>query len=125
MSMRKCITIRNIVSNYSPHETIICNDRDPSWINKNIKKVIIDKNHAYKCYRQNENNSLTFQNFQFLQSKLNSLIEESKHKYHARLSKKLSDPATSPKSYWSILKTFLNNKKSFVFHHYYMKTSLS
>ena len=45
------------------------------------------------------------------QSKLNSLIEESKHKYHARLSKKLSDPATSPKSYWSILKTFLNNKK--------------
>ena len=104
-------TIKNIVYNYIPHETIICNDRDPPWINKNIKKFINDKNHAYKCYRQNENNSLTFQNFQFLQSKLNSLIEESKHKYHARLSKKLSDPATSPKSYWSILKTFLNNKK--------------
>ena len=75
------------------------------------KKLINDKNHAYKSYRQNENNSLTFQNFQFLQSKLNSLIEESKHKYHARLTKKLSDPATSPKSYWSILRTFLNNNK--------------
>ena len=104
-------TIKNVVSNYIPHETVVCNDRDPPWINKNIKKLINDKNHAYKSYRQNENNSPTFQNFQFLQFKLNSLIEESKHKYHARLSKKLSDPATSPKSYWSILKTFLNNKK--------------
>ena len=104
-------TIKNIVSNYIPHETIGCNNRDPPWINKNIKKLINDKNHEYKSYRQNENNSPTFQNFQFLHSKLNSLIEESKHKYHARLSKKLSDPATSPKPYWSILKTFLNNKK--------------
>ena len=83
-------TIKNIVCNYIPHETIVCNDRDPPWINENIN----DKNHAYKSYRQNENNSPTFQNFQFLQSKLNSLIEESNHKYHVRLSKKLSDPAT-------------------------------
>ena len=81
------------------------------WINKNIKKLTNDKNHEYKSYRQNENNSPTFQNFQFLQSKLNYFIEESKHKYHARLSEKLSDPVTSPKSYWSILKTFLYNKK--------------
>ena len=42
---------------------------------------------------------------------MNYLIEESKHKYHARLSEKLSDPATSPKSSWSVLKTFPNNKK--------------
>ena len=79
-------TIKSIISNYIPHETIVCSDGDPPWINKNIKKLINDKNHAYKSYRQNENNSRTFQNFQFLQSKLNYLIEESKHKYHARLS---------------------------------------
>ena len=91
-------TIKNIVSNYIPQEAIVCNDRDPPWINKNIKKLINDKNHAYKCYRQNENDSPTFENFEFLQSKLNYLIEESKHKYHARLSEKLSDPATSTKS---------------------------
>ena len=60
------------------------------------KKLINDKNHAYKSYRQNENNSLTFQNFQFLQSKLNSLIEESKHKYHARLTKKNQIPRPAP-----------------------------
>ena len=72
--------------------------------------MVNDKSHAYTSYSQNENKSSTFQNFQFLQSRLNSLIEKSKHKYYARLSKKLLDPATSLKSYWSILKTFLNNK---------------
>ena len=104
-------TIKNIVCNYIPHEIIICNDRDPTWIDKNIKKLINDKNRAYTSYCLNENNSSTFQNLQFLQSILNSLIEKSKLKYYAHLSKKLLDPGTSPKSYWSILKAFLNNKK--------------
>ena len=31
-------TIKNIMSNYILHETIICDDRDPPWINKDIKK---------------------------------------------------------------------------------------
>ena len=105
-------TIRNIITNYIPQETIICNERDPLWINKNIKKLINDKNHAGKYYLQNENNYSTFQNSQFLQFKLNSLIETSQHNYNVLLSKKkLLDPAASPKSYWSILNTFLNNKK--------------
>lgn len=29
---------KNILSNYIPHETITCHDRDPIWINKNIKQ---------------------------------------------------------------------------------------
>ena len=45
--------------------------------------------------------------FELLQSKLKSLIEKSKLNYYARLSKKLLDPMTSPKSYWSILKVIL------------------
>ena len=52
-----------------------------------------------------------FNQFQFLQTKLSSLIEESKNQYYTRLSHKLLDPKTSQKSYWSTLKTFLNNKK--------------
>ena len=52
-----------------------------------------------------------FNQFQFLQKKLSSLIEESKNHYYTGLSHKLLDLKTSQKSYWSILKTFLNNKK--------------
>ena len=53
-------TIKNVVSNYIFHETIICNDRNPPWMYKNIKKLINYKNHAYTSYRQNENSSSTF-----------------------------------------------------------------
>ena len=34
-----------------------------------------------------------------------------KYKYYSKVTKKILDPSTSPKTYWSILKTFLNNKK--------------
>ena len=46
-----------------------------------------------------------------IQNQLNISIEESKGKYYTKLSSRLADPLTSPKTYWSIIKTFLNNKK--------------
>ena len=104
-------TIKNIIRNYIAHETITCDDRDPPSINKKIKELIHDKDQAYKSYRQNKNNIFFVHQFELLQSKLNSLIEKSKSNYYTHLSKNLSDPMTTPKSYSSILKTFLNNKK--------------
>ena len=29
-------TLLNIIQNFIPHETIVCDDRDPPWINKEI-----------------------------------------------------------------------------------------
>ena len=52
-----------------------------------------------------------FEKFEFLQNRLNVSIENSKQTYNSKLSSKLANPATSSKTYWSILKTFLNNKK--------------
>ena len=34
-------TIKNM-SNYIPHETIICDDRDAPWINKDIKQPALE-----------------------------------------------------------------------------------
>ena len=99
-------TIKNIMSNYIPHETITCDDRDPPWINKDIKQLILDKNHAYKSYIRNDKSLQFFNQFQFLQTKLSSLIEESKNQYYTRLSYKLLDPMTSQRSYWALLKPF-------------------
>ena len=42
-------TMKNI-SNYIPRETIACDDKDPTWFNKNIKQLIQEKNSAYKSY---------------------------------------------------------------------------
>ena len=57
-------TIKNM-SNHIPHETIICNDRDPLWINKDIKQLIWDKNHAHKSYICNDKSLQLFIQFQF------------------------------------------------------------
>ena len=35
-------TIKNIMANFIPHETIICDDRDPLWIKNRIKKIIYE-----------------------------------------------------------------------------------
>ena len=29
-------TILNVLSNFIPHETIVCNDKDPPWFNNRI-----------------------------------------------------------------------------------------
>ena len=38
------------ISNYIPHEIIICNNQDPAWINNGVKKIINEKNHTFQCY---------------------------------------------------------------------------
>ena len=70
--------IENILPKYIPHKTITCDDRDPPWINKNIKQLVPEKNQAYKSYLWSNKSLQFFNHFQFLQTKLNSLIGESK-----------------------------------------------
>ena len=67
--------------NYISDEAITCDDRDPPQINKNIKQLIFDKNHAYKSYIRNDKSLQFFNQFQFLQTKLKSLIKKSKNQY--------------------------------------------
>ena len=43
-------TIKNILSNYIPHEIITIDDRDPPWFNKNVKSLIDEKNKAWRLY---------------------------------------------------------------------------
>ena len=104
-------TIQNIISNYIPHETITYGDRNPPWIDEKIKKLVLHKNRAYNAHSRDKNNTDLLNKFQSLQAHLKTSIKEPKQKYYSRLSNKLLDSKTSPKSYWPISKTFLNNKK--------------
>ena len=104
-------TIKNILCNYIPYETVTCDDRNPPWINSKIKGLIQEKNIAKKCYFQNNKDIQLFRTFHCIQNLLTVTIEKSKEQFYSRISTKLMDPTISPKSYWSILKTYLNNKK--------------
>ena len=45
-------TTMNIIENFIPHETITCNGKHPSWMNKQIKTLIVEKSTLYKCLKQ-------------------------------------------------------------------------
>ena len=105
-------TIINILCNFIPHETVLFDDRDPPWINKEIKKLIHEMKSIFNCFRQNNNEKQLLDRLKDLQAQLNFLIEKSKGKYYSRLTSKLSDIDKSSKAYWSILKSFLIGKKN-------------
>ena len=103
-------TIKNIMVNFMPHATIIYDDRDPPWIHNRIKKIIYERNSLCKDYRKN-NDTRIFEKLTFLQKKLHLAMEESKNTYYSNLSTKLVKQKSNLKTYWSVLKRFLNNKK--------------
>ena len=43
-------TIKNILRNFIPHETMTSDDRDAPWINSSIRRLIQVKNEAYKRF---------------------------------------------------------------------------
>ena len=104
-------TILNILSNFIPHETIVCNDKDPPWFNNRIKTLIKEKNATYKIFRHNKDNPDLIYRLKFLQERLSTSIESSKERYYARIANRLNNTQKSSKTYWSLLKIFLNNKK--------------
>ena len=92
-------TIMNIFENFIPHETITCNDKDPPWMNKQIKTLFAEKNALYKRLKQRMVISQLLDKLDALQAKLQSSINFFQFNYCRKISKKLSDPSTSPKCY--------------------------
>ena len=43
---------------------------DPPWIDSSRRRLIQNKNEAYRRFKRSNNNSQDFQNFQFLQNLL-------------------------------------------------------
>ena len=71
-------TILNILNNYIPHETIICDDKDPPWFNFQIKFLIENKNKIRNNYQSFKSNSQLLSKLNLLQEQLHLLINKSK-----------------------------------------------
>ena len=65
-------TILNILNNYIPHETIVCNDRDPPWFNDKIRLLIKEKMTTYKYFPQSGNDAYWKYYLKVLQDRLNN-----------------------------------------------------
>ena len=101
-----------------PQERIACGDRDHPWMNNKVKKLINEKNSGYKSYCHFNRDVFLVEKFKFMHNQLSVSIENSMQRYY---SSKLANPATSSKTYWSIFKSFLSNKKLLVYLLCFMK----
>ena len=104
-------TILNVFRNYVPNKYITIDDKDPVWMNENIKSKIKTKNLLFKQYIQSgrfESDVVFLEN---LITEINELISSTKNLYYENLAKKLNNPLLQAKTYWSILKSFYNEKK--------------
>ena len=71
-------TVKNIISNYVPHETLTFDVRDRLWINKNVKQLILVKNKMYKKYVKENKDPRISDKVECLQNELNSITESNK-----------------------------------------------
>ena len=80
-------------------------------MNDIIKSKIKANNLLFKQYIQNSRFESDFRLFENVVNELNELISSTKALYYENLAKKLNNPLLQTKTYWSILKTFYNDKK--------------
>ena len=104
----------NIFHNFIPNKNIMCNDKDTPWFNNQIKILIEKKNYLFKSYMANGRLAVDRARFQKAGAELIYIIKSSKENFYNNLTKKLNDPNTSSKTYWSIMKTFGNGKKTII-----------
>ena len=89
--------ILNIFHNFIPNKIILCDDRDPPWMNEKIKDLINKKIAIFQ--KQKGSNTVDHAISSNITLKLSNAISFSKVKYHERLAIKLNDPKTAPKTY--------------------------
>ena len=102
-------TILSIFKNYVPNKYITIDEKDLVQKNDTIKAKIKTKNLLFKQYIQHEIFESDFGFLKALINELNELISSTL--YYENLVKKLNNPLLQAKTYWSILKTFYNDKK--------------
>ena len=78
-------------------------NRDPSWLNKNIKHVINYKNVIYKKLIYHNDSHLKL-HLRYFQDLLHTKVQQAKRKYFENLSHKFANKNLYPKKYWSLLK---------------------
>ena len=72
-------TIKNILTLYRiPHDTVVCDGRDPPWINSKIEGLIQKTTIAKKSYFQNNKDVQLFRKLLCIRNLLTAAIEKSK-----------------------------------------------
>ena len=102
-------TILHIFQNFIPNKVILCDDKEAPWVNEEVRLLIKEKNLMFLTQRKNSDFDIGILNK--LSEDLTNAIKNSILAYYRQIASKLNDPNSAPKTYWSILKSFVNAKK--------------
>ena len=103
--------LSNIFKKFTPYKTKIFDCKYPEWMNSLIISSLKKRTKYTKRFCENPSDY----NKDLLNNQANKctrLIIQAKEKYIAKMSGKLDNPNTAPKTYWSIISRFLNKKNA-------------
>ena len=103
--------IKNVFSNFCPYKTVTCHHKDAPWMTREIKQKLKEKTNIYRKFVRNKFDLGYKELLNEKTIETSSLIVTAKENYYRNEGKKLLDPTLGPKKYWSILNSFLGNKK--------------
>ena len=83
--------ILNGFRNFVANKYVTCDDKDPVWMNENIKSKIKAKNKLYQVYVKKGRKETDFCALEESVRNLNDLILQNKTSYYENLGKKLND----------------------------------
>ena len=101
----------DIFSDFIPNKTKTFRDSNPPWMNDDIKSKIKLNHKLYDLYLRRKRNNEDFAKLEHLRNETDNLISKSKNEYYQNINRKLNDPLTKSKTYWSTMKTFFRGKK--------------
>ena len=114
ISMKEGIDLESVSLSHGLHQLIT----DPTHIlpqsSTCIDLIFIDQSNLVidsGVHSVNIKTAHDYQNLQFAIMELLDYITERKNEYNFQLSQILNNPATSSKTYWTVLKTFYSGKK--------------
>ncbi len=104
-------TLLNVFSNFIPNQNIKVKPRDPPWLNRDIKNLLMRSKRAYKKFirrgcREEEREQVTL-----LREDVSRSIENAKQTHLEKLGNDLANKDTGIKKYWSIINSFFNKNK--------------
>ena len=103
--------LKSTFSENIPNKIVQFNDKDPPWISREVKRAIKRKHRVYKKFMQRGRRVADWENVKEVSKLTSKLIANAKENYYKTLGRKLSDPITGTKAFWSTLNRLTGNKK--------------
>ena len=100
-------TLLNIFSNFIPNEQRKIKPRDPPWFTKNIKSTYKRYQRSYKKFKNQGFPPDKHEEIKNLKKEYTDMVLTAKEKYLVNEGTKLSNPNTTIRNYWSIIKRFI------------------